>query len=227
MYKILEYLPGIPRILSTGTKDRRPFIVMERMSITLEDYRKDDLLPKTESFIADLAGKLLKLLRSIHLRGIVHGDIKPANIGLRFHNSHVIPFVFDFGKATRWQAGAVAPPPTTMTGTLIFASVNALAGEVPSPRDDIISLVYTLIYVIAHSLPWTWDPRCTAKELSWSTRLHSIVAMKKIGTILLNGGVPDDLVDLLEHASSLQFGDIPDYAQFISVFERLAMTTSS
>lgn len=80
MYKILEYLPGIPRILSTGTKDRRPFIVMERMSITLEDYRKDDLLPKTESFIADLAGKLVSPITLLHARQLTIAIVKTSAV---------------------------------------------------------------------------------------------------------------------------------------------------
>lgn len=50
--------------------------------------------------------------------------------------------------------------------------------------------------------------------------------MKKQATTLLRGIVPTELIDLLDHASSLEFGDIPDYARFISAFKILATTTN-
>jgi hypothetical protein len=39
-------------------------------------------------------------------------------------------------------------------GTALFASINAHRGQDLSRRDDIESLVYTLIYLVTGSLPW-------------------------------------------------------------------------
>ena len=41
-----------------------------------------------------------------------------------------------------------------MVGTALFASINAHKGSELSRRDDIESLVYTLIYLITGTLPW-------------------------------------------------------------------------
>lgn len=41
-----------------------------------------------------------------------------------------------------------------MVGTALFASVNAHTGMELSRRDDIESLVYTLMYLRMGSLPW-------------------------------------------------------------------------
>lgn len=42
----------------------------------------------------------------------------------------------------------------SVVGTALFASVNAHQGKDLSRRDDIESLLYTLIYLCAGSLPW-------------------------------------------------------------------------
>jgi casein kinase I homolog HRR25 len=43
---------------------------------------------------------------------------------------------------------------STVVGTALFASINAHLGQDLSRRDDIESLVYTLIYLSTGSLPW-------------------------------------------------------------------------
>ncbi len=43
---------------------------------------------------------------------------------------------------------------TTIVGTALFASVNAHNGFELSRRDDIESLVYTLMFLTKSSLPW-------------------------------------------------------------------------
>jgi serine/threonine protein kinase len=42
----------------------------------------------------------------------------------------------------------------TVVGTALFASINAHQGKNLSRRDDIESLVYTLIYLLTGKLPW-------------------------------------------------------------------------
>jgi serine/threonine protein kinase len=43
---------------------------------------------------------------------------------------------------------------STVVGTALFASINAHQGKNLSRRDDIESLVYTLIYLLTGKLPW-------------------------------------------------------------------------
>lgn len=42
----------------------------------------------------------------------------------------------------------------TVVGTALFASINAHHGKNLSRRDDIESLVYTLVYLLTGTLPW-------------------------------------------------------------------------
>lgn len=43
---------------------------------------------------------------------------------------------------------------SNVVGTALFASINAHNGQDLSRRDDIESLIYTLIYLCTGSLPW-------------------------------------------------------------------------
>lgn len=100
--------------------------------------------------------------------------------------------------------------------------------QAPSPRDDIISLVYTLIDVFADNLPWRWEMGfLSLSKLTRRAELRSIIRIKKKATAGLHGTVPAEVLDLLDHASSLNFGDIPDYDRFLGIFQQLAATTNS
>lgn len=94
----------------------------------------------------------------------------------------------------------------------------------PSPRDDIISLAYSLIYMLTYSLPWMWKlRRLRDADCSKPVQLQSIASMKKKGADLFRGSVRDEFIHLLNHGTELQFGDTPDYARFVDIFQQLAV----
>ena len=42
----------------------------------------------------------------------------------------------------------------SLTGTIRYSSINAMKGESQSRRDDLESLIYTLIFLHTGELPW-------------------------------------------------------------------------
>lgn len=90
----------------------------------------DHILPPV-ALIADA-------LRYAHGKGVVHRDIKAANIVLDYNGA---PYLIDFGAAA--LAGAAATG-----GSLIAASPQTLAGAAPQPADDVFALgglIYELV----------------------------------------------------------------------------------
>jgi serine/threonine protein kinase len=102
-------------------------------------------------------------LKNIHLKGVIHRDIKPDNFVIgKDANSHLV-YIIDFGLGKfykdldngkhinhRYGKGLI--------GTARYASINAFLGIELSRRDDLESLAYTLIYLAHGSLPWMYIP---------------------------------------------------------------------
>ncbi len=79
-------------------------------------------------------GRLLRALRVLHHRGIVHNDVKPANIVLEPDRHGVV--LVDFGVSTvRPRASSSAPGFSD-----VFAAPEVVEGRPPLPESDLYSL---------------------------------------------------------------------------------------
>ncbi len=133
--------PQIPRVLETGvTAGGRPFFVRE--FVAGQPLQATFPLPVEQ--VVDCAVQLLEVLAYVHLRGIVHLDLKPANIvrtetagGPRYQ-------LLDFGLGRRGKGIAAG-------GTPLFTAPETLLGLPASPRSDLFSLG-AVLFVALRSL---------------------------------------------------------------------------
>jgi serine/threonine-protein kinase len=88
----------------------------------------------------------LAALAALHREGIVHGDMKPANIMLkRTGNAKIV----DIGAAFE-----IGHPPSRRTCTPTYAAPEVLEGNECTPRSDLASLGYVLVEMLAGQSPF-------------------------------------------------------------------------
>lgn len=93
-----------------------------------------------------IAQRILSALYYLHFQGIVHRDVKPANIIVNFE-THIATLV-DFGLSKLKPDGT--PDPSGYTP--LFGAPEQIEGKAPLPESDIYSLGMTMLYMLGGDL---------------------------------------------------------------------------
>ena len=134
--------PSIPGVLETGQlADGRHYVLRE----FLPGDPLGEHLPLPTEEVLELGIQLLEILAYVHLRGILHQDIKPANILRQVRDGAVQFVLLDFGLGTRATEQGDG-------GTMFFAAPERLLGLPTDARSDLFSLGVSL-YCALRGMP--------------------------------------------------------------------------
>ncbi len=148
----LRHHPGIVPVYDVAIEDDKPWIVMELVDGgTLENRFSKGRLPPDEA--AEVAETLLKALDAAHQAGIVHRDVKPANIMLAGDGRVLLT---DFGIASH-QADTRLTTDGGIIGTLEYLAPERLNGAAAAPTSDLFSLGVTLFRAVEGTSPFLRD----------------------------------------------------------------------
>ncbi|MFI6867330.1 serine/threonine-protein kinase [Nocardia sp. NPDC050406] len=160
--------PNIVSVHDRGIEDGTPWVSMQYVSggdvrQLIRQYRDGLEADRAVHIIAEVA----KGLDHAHEHGIVHRDVKPANIFLGEDDRVLIG---DFGIARS------ASPAMTLTSgpialTPAYAAPEQLAGGVADPRTDVYALGITLYELLTGRLIGTGPPNAPL-----SARLSAVIA---------------------------------------------------
>ncbi|MGL6194165.1 MAG: serine/threonine-protein kinase [Thermoguttaceae bacterium] len=122
----------------------------------------------------------LGALAALHRNGVIHGDVKPANIMLK-RTGHAK--IVDIGSAFHQDN-----PPKKRTCTPAYAAPEVLEEGEITPQSDLASLGYVLIDMLSGTPPF--DNRSNLKELLEAKRslhlnLHNILPKELVSSELL------------------------------------------
>ncbi|GGM01746.1 protein kinase [Streptomyces fumigatiscleroticus] len=128
--------PNVVTVYDVAMEDGRPWIVMELVrGLSLADVLEAEG-PLPPSRAAHIGAEVLAALRAAHGAGVLHRDVKPANV-LLANDGRVV--LTDFGIAT-----VEGSPALTLTGEVIgspeFLAPERALGRTPGPESDLWSL---------------------------------------------------------------------------------------
>jgi eukaryotic-like serine/threonine-protein kinase len=110
----------------------------------------------TDAVAVEVAVQVLDGLAHAHARGIVHRDVKPANVLLVDGVDEVSVRILDFGLA-RFAEGETLTAAGDVPGTLAYIAPERLRGEPAGPAGDVWSVGVLLYEALAGRHPF-WRP---------------------------------------------------------------------
>ena len=159
--------PNVIPIHGAGEHLGRPFIVMR--FVDGDDLRQRIRLdgPLAPGQAAELVAALAAALDAAHEAGVVHRDVKPANILL---DGHGHAYLTDFGLARHTLSDAGLTAPGAWVGTLDFVAPEQIRGERIDGRVDVYALGCVLHFALTGQVPY---PRETDEARLWA-HLHAV-----------------------------------------------------
>ena len=186
--------PHVVDLFDAGvTEDQHPYLIMELCDGSYAERMRTSPLGAAEA--RDVGVKIADALADAHQLGVLHRDVKPANILYSRFNE---PALADFGLAV--LAEARDSMVTLEVLTPAYAPPEMFRHSPPSPAVDVYALCATL-YAVMHGKP----PRWRAERNPGLLALMELFA-EPIPEL---PGVPTSLVDILRYGMSNEPGDRP------------------
>lgn len=143
---------GIVQVYEVGEADGQFYLAME----CIEGQSLAERIPLEPAEVVRVAISLCDALHYAHGQGIVHRDVKPANV-LVDHTGRVVLTDFGIARLSDNSSGAGGSEWTLtatghVAGTPVYTAPEALRGERPDPRMDVYS-VGVLIYELLQGEP--------------------------------------------------------------------------
>ena len=213
---------GIPKVFWAGISGEYNVMVMELLGSNLEELFQSCGKRFSLKTVLMISKQIIDRIHHFHNYNFIHRDIKPQNFVIgKNENEHLI-YLVDFGLAKRFREEYTnfhipLRQGIKLTGTIRFASCNAMNKKELSRRDDMESIGYLFLYLLKGSLPWQG-----LKIKQKNEKFEKIKEMKiELDIDQLCQGIPEEFGTYLKMVRKLEFEEEPEYWKYINLFDEL------
>jgi uncharacterized protein len=200
--------PAIPKLIDKGEEANRPFIVMSLapgrhlLDIVEEQKAGGGFMPEREAMW--VVQQLLDALVNVHGQGIIHRDIKLANImyDAKFGLVSLIDFGICNGKHQPVRVGTFRG-----VGALKYAPPSRLKSPAShDPSHDVFAVGVLAYLLLTNRFPWDFDP---AKGEDESVLESRMLSQSPEAIPLINSSVERPVVEFINSLLTIKDHERP------------------
>ncbi|MBI4864941.1 MAG: serine/threonine protein kinase, partial [Candidatus Riflebacteria bacterium] len=143
--------PNLVKVLHSGESEWGLFIAFELVRGRTLKERLDQVCSLALSEALDVTRAIADVLGTLHEAGIIHRDVKPANVFLTDDRGALLA---DLGIARARSDGAVHTEAGLTLGTPGYMAPELIRGEPPSPASDLYALAVLFYECVAGRPPF-------------------------------------------------------------------------
>ena len=182
--------PNVVQIFDAVSDPEQPYLVMEYVAgSTLRPYCRADQLLSLE-MIVEIGFKCAMALDYVFRKGLIHRDVKPANLLVSLVNGNVAGVkVSDFGSALNLASDLTQ---VHRVGSLAYIAPEQLEGSTLDCRADMYSLAAVMYHLIAGRAP--------LDAPAHAAMVHQIYHATPDSLVTQRAGVTDGLDAVIQRA---------------------------
>jgi serine/threonine-protein kinase len=151
-----------------------------------------------------IGAQIASALAAVHIRGLVHRDVKPANVMLTPGGAKLV----DFGISAVAGDHADAEPGSELLGTPAYLAPERLDGAPTTPASDVYALGLLLYRMLTGGLPW--EVKSTTEMLA----AHYYLPPTPLPRLT---GLPREVAELCNQCLAKSPDDRPSAAEVVRV----------
>jgi hypothetical protein len=204
--------PGVVTIFDVGREGEELFLVMELVTGgSLSARLRNEAYPESREAL-ELAARVADALAAAHAAGLVHRDVKPANI--LFTETGQVK-VTDFGVARAMGDATELTRTGTVVGSPAYMAPEQIKGMAVDPRADVFALGVVLYEMLMRQKPFAAD--------TITTLVYEILHKDPFASPELTGSLPGGISAFLRRALAKEPADrVPSAVAFAAECRRLA-----